>query len=161
MAARTTQPGRFTRRILNLDYGDEQERLRYYETYAVALHLQLIALPAVGAAVIAVAGDSAIGPVLIMLATAFLPLLFGLSHLSRHHVRAETIAMSKRNRGYLTAYAISYLCLVAAIAVRGTLSGLEPGLAVGAAFSLVIGIAAVAVGAQRRRRAEHTSSTDA
>jgi hypothetical protein len=52
MAARTTQPGRFTRLILNLDYGDEQERLRYYETYAVAVHLQLIALPAAGAAVI-------------------------------------------------------------------------------------------------------------
>ena len=49
---------RITRLVLDLDYGDEQERLRYYETYALAVHLQLIGLPAVGAAVIAVAGRS-------------------------------------------------------------------------------------------------------
>ncbi len=162
MPTDTTQPGRLTRLILDLDYGDEQERLRYYELYAVAVHLQLIALPAVGAAVITVGGDSAIGPVLIMLATAFLPILFGLSHLSRHHVRAEAIAMSRRNRGYMIAYGVSYLSLVAAIALRYSVSGLEPGLTILAASGLVIGIAAAAAAteAQRRRRAEHTTGTD-
>lgn len=161
MTAKAKQPGRFTRLILNLDYGDEQERLRYYETYAITVHLQWIALPAAGAAVIAVIGDSAIGPVLIMLGTAFLPVLFGLSHLSRHHVRAETIAMSKRNRSYMIAYAISCLCLVAAIALRGAISGLEPSLAIVVASGLVIGVGVAAVEAQRRRRAEHITSTEA
>lgn len=157
MTTEPTQVGRFTRRILDLDYGDEQERLRYYETYAVALHLQLLALPAAGAAVIAVVGDSAIAPVLIMLAAAFLPVMFGLSHLSRHHVRTDAIAMSERNRGFMIAYAISYLCLVAAIAAHSNLSGLGPGLAIG----VVIGVAALAAQFLRRRRAEHTTGTEA
>lgn len=161
MAVASDSDGRITRLVLDLDYGDEQERLRYYETYAVAVHLQLIGLPAVGAAVIAVAGRSATGPVLVMLATAFVAILFGLSHLRRHGVRAEVIAMSERNRGYLIAYAISYLALVGVIAVRGSRSGFEGGLAIGAASGLVIGLAALGAQARRQRSAEDAPGTDA
>jgi hypothetical protein len=161
MAATSETLGRITGLVLGLDYGDEQERLRYYETYAVAVHLQLIGLPAVGAVVIAVAGRSATVPVLIMLATAFVAILVGLSHLRRHSVRAEAIAMSKRNRGYMIAYAISCLALVSAIASRGSRSGFDGGLAIGAASGLAIGFAALGALAWRQRSAEDAPSTDA
>ena len=152
---------RFTQRILDLDYGDEQERLRYYESYAAMVHLQLIALPAAGALVIAVAGRSATAPVLAMLATAFGAVLFGLFHLRRHQVRTEAIAVSEQNRGYMLAYALSCLTLISAIALRGSGSGFEGGLTMGAVSGLVIGVAALAASARRQRNAEDTSGTEA
>ena len=161
MANRTEALGRITHLVLGLDYGDEQERLRYYETYAVAVHLQLIGLPLAGAATIAVAGRSATGPVLIMLATAFVAILFGLSHLQKHHVRAEAIVMSPRNRGYLIVYASSCLALVSAVAIRGSNgSGFEGGMAIGAVSGLVIMVASLGVNALRQRHAQDDPSTE-
>lgn len=160
MAHRPDALGRITYLVLDLDYGDEQERLRYYETYAVAVHLQLIGLPVVGGAIVALAGRSATGPVLIMLITAFAAILFGLSHLQRHHVRAEAIAMSPRNRRYLIAYALSWLPLVSAIAIRGSRrSGFEGGMAIGAVSSPVIVLAALGVNAWRQRRADDSDES--
>ena len=140
MAAAAKPLERLADRILDLDYGDEQERLRYYETYAVAVHLQLIAMPAMGAAVVAMAGQQAILPVLAMLAVFVAPLLVGLNHLERHRVPAEAIASSERNRGFLRFYGVSCLALVVAIALRADLSGFEGALVVvGVAAGLAIG----------------------
>lgn len=148
---------RLVRQVLDLDYGDEQERLRYYELYATAVHVQLIGLPLVGAGVIAIAGHAATGPVLIMLAAAIVPILAGLSHLQRHRVRIDLIASSRRNRGYSIAYAISCLTLVVAVAIRGSNSGFTGGLTVGAPLGVVAGIAAAAT-ARRHRSAERADA---
>lgn len=150
----TTGPlGRLTHRILDLDYGDEQERLRYYETYAIAVHLQLIALPAVGAVVIGVTGRSAIGPVLAMLGVAFAAILPGLIHLGRHNVRTESIAMSERNRGYMAAYAFSCSTLIVAVVARGSASGsgFGGGFRIGSGVGLGLGLAALALAIRRQR----------
>ncbi|MCP4963485.1 MAG: hypothetical protein GY925_29980 [Actinomycetia bacterium] len=144
--------GRITQSILDLDYGDEQERLRYYETYAIVVHLQLIALPVIAAVVIGVAGRSATGPVLVMLGTAFAPVLFGLVHLTRHNVRTESIAMSGRNRGYMIAYALSCSMLVLAFAARSSGSELRSGFGIGAALGLGVGLAVAVAMAVRRQR---------
>lgn len=151
MASTTGPLGRLTHRILDLDYGDEQERLRYYETYAIAIHLQLIALPVVGAVVIGVAGRSAIGPVLVMLGMAFAAVLPGLIHLGRHNVRTESIAMSERNRGYMTAYAFSCLTLIVSVVVWSGGSGLSGGFGIGSAVGLGLGFAAMALAIRRQR----------
>lgn len=154
----TTGPiGRLTHQILDLDYGDEQERLRYYETYAIAIHLQLIALPAVGAVVIGAAGRSATGPVLVMLGVAFATVLPGLIHLGRHNVRTESIAMSVRNRGYMIAYALSCLTLIVAVVGRGTGFDLDSGFGIGAAVGLGLGFAAVALASRRQSDADDES----
>ncbi len=150
MASTTGPLGRLTHKILDLDYGDEQERLRYYETYAIAVHLQLIALPAVGAVVIGVAGRSATGPVLVMLGMAFAAILPGLIHLGRHNVRTESIAMSERNRGYMAAYALSCLTLIVAVVGRGSGSDLGGGYGIGSAVGLGLGFTAVALASRRR-----------
>ena len=142
--------GRLTHQILDLDYGDEQERLRYYETYAIAIHLQLIALPAVGAVVIGVAGRSATGPVLIMLGVALAAILPGLIHLRRHNVRTESIAMSEQNRGYTVAYALSCLTLIAAVVARGTGSEIGDAAGIGAAVGLGLGFTALALASRRQ-----------
>ncbi|MCP3909718.1 MAG: hypothetical protein GY713_02075 [Actinomycetia bacterium] len=152
-----TRPlGRLTDQILDLDYGDEQERLRYYETYAIAIHLQLIALPAVGAVVIGVAGRSAAGPVLVMLGIAFASVLPGLIHLGRHSVRTELIAMSKRNRGYMVAYALSCLTLFVAVVLR-----LDGSLRKGFALGLGFGFAAMALAIRRGYNTDDTVDPEA
>ncbi len=158
MATTTGPLERLTHQILDLDYGDEQERLRYYETYAIAIHLQLIALPAVGAAVIAVAEPSATGPVLVMLGVAFAAFLPGLIRLDRHHVRTEAIATSKRNRGYMAAYALSWLTLIAAVVGRGLGPDLGGGFGTGSAVGLGFGLAAAAL--TFRRRYESSDSVE-
>lgn len=156
MAITTGLLGRLTHQILDLDYGDEQERLRYYETYAIAVHLQLIAIPAVGAVVIGVAGRSAIGPVLVMLGVAFAAILPGLIHLGRHNVRAESIAMSARNRGYMAAYALSCSTLIVAVVVRGSGSGsgFGGGFRIGSTVGLGLGFVALALATRRQRNVD-------
>lgn len=155
MATTTGPLGRLTHRILDLDYGDEQERLRYYETYAIAVHLQLIALPAVGAVVIGVIGRSAIGPVLVMLGMAFAAILPGLIHLGRHNVRTESIAMSERNRGYMAAYALSCSVLIVAVVARGGGgSGFGGGFRIGSAVGLGLGFVALALATRRQRNVD-------
>ena len=154
MASTTGPLGRLTHQILDLDYGDEQERLRYYETYAIAIHLQLIALPAVGAVGIGVSGRSATGPVLVMLGIAFAAVFPGLIHLGRHNVRTESIAMSERNRGYMAAYALSCMTLVVAVVASGSGSGLGGGFGIGSAVGLGLGFAAVALAARRQRNVD-------
>ena len=156
MASTTGPLGRLNHQILDLDYGDEQERLRYYETYAIAVHLQLIALPAVGAVVIAVSGRSALGPVLIMLGIAFAAVLPGLIHLGRHNVRTESIAMSERNRGYMAAYTLSCLALTVAVVARGGGSGLGGGFRIGSAVGVGLAFAAVALASRRQGNVDPT-----
>lgn len=150
MASATSPFGRLTHQILDLDYGDEQERLRYYETYAIAIHLQLLVLPVVGAIVIGVAGRAVTGPVLIMLGMALATILPGLIHLGRHNVRTESIAMSERNRGYTVAYAVSCLMLIAAVLARGTGSAFGDAAGIGAAVGLGVWFVAVAVASRRQ-----------
>jgi len=142
--------GRLTHQILDLDYGDEQERLRYYETYAIAAHLQLLALPLVGAVVIGVAGRSAIGPVLVMLGMAFATFFPGLIHLGRNNVRTESIALSGRNRGYMVAYALSCLALIVAVVARSGGSGFGGGLGIGSAVGLGLAFAAGVLASRRQ-----------
>lgn len=151
MATPAPSVGRLAHLILDLDYGDEQERLRYYEAYAVVVHLQLVALPAVGAAVILATGGTALGPVLVMLGAVLATIFLGKAHLRRHNVRLELLAMSRQNRGYLTAYLLSCLTLVVAFVVRGPESGLDRGFGLGAVLGLALGIAAVALRARQQR----------
>ncbi len=151
---------RFTHLILDLDYGDEQERLRYYETYAIAVHLQLITLPLIGAAVIAGTGPSATGPVIAMLGTAFAGITFGLSHLRRHNVPVEAIAMAKRNRGYQATYVLAFMTLVAAVVVRGSGPGFERYLGTGAALGFTLGIAGLARQVHRQRGVDHAAEPE-
>ena len=105
--------------ILALEYGDEQERLRYYEAYAVIIHLQLIVLPIVGAIVLFAAGSSAVAPVLAVLGAYVGSIFLGKIHLERYQVPMELIALSGRNRLYMALYAGVWALLVVALATAG------------------------------------------
>ena len=122
MSKLTTTSLGLTDAILDLDYGDEQERFRYYEAYAVIVHLQLILIPIAGAVAVFAFGSSAIAPVLAMLFAVFSCVLLGKLHLERHQVPMELIALSARNRTYLGVYLVAWLVLLIAIATTG-LSG--------------------------------------
>lgn len=145
--------------ILDLDYGDEQERLRYFETYAIVVHLQLIALPVIAAAVIGICGQNAMGPALIMLGAALTAMLIGATHLDRHNVRTESIAISERNRGYLVVYALSLLTVVLACIARG--SGTTRGIGIGAAVGIIIGLAAIVFAVRHRRVSREPNDPEA
>ncbi|MDJ0664007.1 MAG: hypothetical protein QNJ75_05565 [Acidimicrobiia bacterium] len=154
MAKLTPSTTRLADAILDLEYGDEQERLRYYEAYAVIVHLQLIVLPIVAAIVVIASGASAIVPSLAVLAGVFGCLLFGKLHLERYHVRMELIAFSGRNRGYLVLYALAWALLIVALAsasIGG--SSFRNGFAIGAAIGAVVGVALLVIRARRHRHA--------
>ncbi len=138
--------------ILGLEYGDEQERLRYYEAYAVIVHLQLIMLPIVGAVVVFVAGTSAVVPLLAVLAAFFGSILFGKLHLQRYQVPMELIALSGRNRTYIALYALAWVLFIVAMATAGMDgSSFRSGFAVGALIGAVVGLVTLAIRARRQR----------
>lgn len=152
---------RLTDAILDLDYGDEQERTRYYEAYAVIVHLQLIGLPIVGAVVVFALGASAIAPALAMLVAAFGCVLFGMVHLQRHHVPLEPIAFSARNRLYLGLYALAWMLLVLALVTAGSDgSSFGRGAAIGAVIGAPIGLVALVVGVRRQRELIDDAAVD-
>ena len=157
----TSQTARLTKAILELDYGDEQERLRYYEAYALMVHLHLIVLPVVAAAAIAVIGADAVAASLAILAAYLVCTLVGKLHLERHQVRLELIALSGRNRTYLVLYGIAWVLLLVTVAAAGVGdSSFGSGFAIGATAGIVAGVVALAVRANRQRRAESDSIGD-
>lgn len=141
--------GRLTELILGLDFGDEQERLRYYEAYAVMVHVQLIAVPIVGAITILLTGHTATLPVAVMMAAVFATVGVAKVHLKHHHVRHELLVLSGKNRQYLAASVGAGLALIAATAARGFEAGIDTDFAAGAAVGMGGALCAVALRARR------------
>jgi len=144
---------RIAEAILDLDYGDEQERLRYYEAYAVIIHLQLILLPLAAAIAIFAFGSSATAPVLILLSAGFAPIFVGKAYLKRRNVRLELIATSARNRLFTGAYFVVCSALIVALAGRGG-SESNTALAAGAVAGAGLAVAVVAFRSRQQRDAD-------
>lgn len=114
-------------------YGDERERLRYYEAHSAMLTVQTYLLPLVAAAVIAVAGKSSIAPVLVL---TFVPLFLasmGLAYLKRQNVSLATNTFRKPLRSVV--YLLSYMTLPLAIFYQESTS---PSVFIGMATGLVM-----------------------
>ncbi len=141
---------RLTDSILGLNYGDEQERLRYFEAYAVMVHVQLIALPVIGATLIVGFGTHATAPVAALLVAVLASMLIGKIHLRRNHVRLELLALSRQNRKYLTAYLAAWLTLFGAVASRG-LGHLDPAFAMGAAVGMATALFTISARVRKSR----------
>ncbi len=161
MSTLTTATARLTDTILDLEYGDEQERFRYYEAYAVIVHLQLLVLPAIGAVAVFALGVSAIAPLLAFLAAIFGCMLFGRTHLERYHVPIELIALSGRNRTYVVLYALSWAFLMVALATAGIgESGFGAGFAIGASVGAAVGLAVLVIRARRQRSMANAAAAE-
>jgi hypothetical protein len=148
---------RITEAILDLDYGDEQERLRYYEAYAVMVHLQLILFPLAGAIALFAFGSAATAPVLILLSAGFAPIFVGKAYLKRRNVRLELIATSARNRLFAGAYFVACSALIVALVAKGGFES-NVALAAGAVAGAGLAVAVVSVRYRQQRDADAVDS---
>gem|GEM_PF-1290940 len=97
-------------------YGDERERLRYYESHSAMLTAQTYLIPVVSAIVILIFGKSAIAPILIVTAIPTLLAFYALIYLSGENVSLERNAFRKPWRAFW--YFAAYLTLPLAILLK-------------------------------------------
>ncbi|HLL67794.1 MAG TPA: hypothetical protein VK453_19075 [Micromonosporaceae bacterium] len=86
---RTTIFDRIARWTLDSDgdlYGDERERLRWYEGIAFAANLQWIAVPWAAAVLVWTLGRPAVLPLAVVLATMYLPMMLCYGYVQRRRV---------------------------------------------------------------------------
>ena len=84
---------RFVRWILDVDgeiYGDERERLRWYEAIALAASFQWLAVPWALAVTVWFVPRDAVWALLVVLFAFWVPLLLVTAHVHRHRVRPVT-----------------------------------------------------------------------
>ncbi len=88
-------------------YGDERERLRYYETHSAMLTVQTYVMPVIAAIVIAIAGKNSIAPVLVLTSIPTFLAIMGLTYLRQEGVPLvrNTFRKPLRTLIYFLAYA--------------------------------------------------------
>ncbi|HYY12281.1 MAG TPA: hypothetical protein VE781_15195 [Kineosporiaceae bacterium] len=161
----TSRLDRLVARILDRDgtlYGDEQERLRYYESSTVVASLQGILVPwtlVVGALV----GGLQVAAVVVAVAVVYyVPWLVGATYVRRRRVRTTPARFGRSWVALAALTAAPYpllLVIVAAQYVAAHPSGAARGF-LGGAVGGIAGATAVAVLAlARKRRAEHEGAT--
>jgi hypothetical protein len=152
----TTVLDRFVRWNLDLDgdlYGDERERLRWYEGTAVSATVQMIALPWAAAILIWPLGRPAVLPLTVLL--ALLVLAMSLTTLYVHSRRVDTVPRRWSGKRMLLS-TLSGLPIV--VFVIGVLRAVDPdsstwqGAVVGAVVGGAIGLVGVALQVRNRRR---------
>jgi hypothetical protein len=124
-------------------YGDEQERLRWYEGIAVAASIQWLLVPWVIAAAIWMGGRPVVSYMLAVTAALYIPQLITLRYALKSRVRLQNQWSAK---GVVTGVlsAGGYLAIVAG-AVRAYDNGFDPaglkGAAVGGPIGLLLAVA--------------------
>jgi hypothetical protein len=155
--------------MLDLDgdlYGDEQERLRWYEATAVAASVQWFLVPWVLAVLIWAANGSATVPLLIVAAAVYLPLLLLSAYAKRHRVRTLPDRWSRKRIVLTVASALPYLVIIGG-AVRALvlqasgwpMHGMPVGMLIGLPIGLAGGVFAIRA-ARRREQAHENDSRD-
>ncbi|GGQ38635.1 hypothetical protein GCM10010166_01400 [Couchioplanes caeruleus subsp. azureus] len=142
-------------------YGDERERLRWYEGTAIAASLQWPVVPLVSAVMVWTLGRPAVVPLAVVLVANYLPMLISNSYVQRR--RVETMpARWSRKRIAVTAMGVVPYLLFAVGAVYAVVDSaahvvaLIAILVVAAASVLLLGLMTI-----RRRRREATAVPEA
>jgi hypothetical protein len=158
---RDTPLDRFVGWILDPDgvmYGDERERLRYYEssTFVASLHGVLVPWTLLACAVL---GGRAVAPVVIAVAAAFVvPWILGSTHVRRRRVRTTP---SRVSTVFVVTALLTWLPypLLVLVVTRQFTAGSESGFARGFWFGVIGGsiggAVAGVIGLVRQHRAEH------
>ncbi len=143
-------------------YGDERERLRWYEGIAVAASVQWILVPW-ALAVLAWMADREVAPHLVVVAFVFYAPQFLVSvHLVRTKVDINKVTWHRKRVIATVATALPFLVMVVGL-VRAFDEGLDPdGLIGGAIGGTVGGVAAILIAraVARRRVAEEGNMGD-
>jgi hypothetical protein len=135
-------------------YGDERERLRWYEGMAAATQLQLIAMPCAAAVLVLVLGRPAVLPLAVLLGILYLSSLLTLGYVKRRSVDTA-IARWTRIRVVLALLGIVpyFLFVLASVnAYRG--GSTTTGALVGGCVGIIAAVIGLALDGRRRRRRE-------
>jgi hypothetical protein len=143
-------------------YGDERERLRWYEGMAAASQLQLIVMPLVGAGSVLAFGRPAVVPLALVMSIMYLSTFVTLAYVRRRGVdtaparwtRTRVVLGLLSGAPYLL---FAFACVIAYQRAGAVSDSTLAGMGVGAA----IGVAATVFGLvrdTRRRRAQEAAA---
>jgi hypothetical protein len=137
-------------------YGDERERLRWYEGIATAASLQRMALPWAAAILAWTVGRSAVVPAAVLLAVLYIPMVMSLVYVRRRRVDTTPRSWSAKRIEVTVLSVLPYVLFVlgACYAYRSTDAGLFRGAAIGAVIGGLLGFGKAVVESRQRRRRE-------
>jgi hypothetical protein len=136
-------------------YGDERERLRWYEGMATAASLQWLTVPWAAALLVWPLGKPSVLPLTVVLVVLVIPMALCAIYVRRRQVDTEVHAWTGKRVLWSVLGALPYV-----VFVIGSLYVLQPesstwlGAIVGAVFGGAVGTVFAVVGVRRRRRQE-------
>ncbi len=137
-------------------YGDERERLRWYEGIATAASLQWLAVPWAAAIVVWPLGKASVVPLTVVLVALVLPMILCTVYVQRSRVVTDVRAWTAKRILLQAAAGLPYVifCYGAFYSYRGSDSSTLWGAIVGGAVGAAGGIVATVIGTRRKRRQE-------
>jgi hypothetical protein len=143
-------------------YGDERERLRWYEGIATAASLQWLAIPWAAAVLVWVLGRPSVLPLAVVLAALIVPMAVCTAYVRRRRVDTEVHSWNRKRVLLAAGFGLPIVTFVigAFYAYAGPASSVWRGAIVGAAFGGLLGVAASVLSARRKRREEATAAGD-
>jgi membrane associated rhomboid family serine protease len=140
-------------------YGDERERLRWYEGIATAASLQWMAIPWAAALMVWIIGRSAVPPLTVIMVVLLVPIGMASVYVKRRRVDTDVKEWTRKRVVVSVLNGLPWVLFIA-----GSLHAFDdgatntlPGMAVGAVVGGVLGGVAGVVG-KRRRKARETSA---
>ncbi|MGA5300189.1 hypothetical protein ACPCHT_09695 [Nucisporomicrobium flavum] len=136
-------------------YGDERERLRWYEGMTTAASLHHLLLPWAAAVMVWALGKPSVLPLAVMLAALWVPMMVATLYVRHRQVDTTPRSWSAKRIVLLVAGVTPY-----AVFVVGAQYVTDPddsswlGSAVGSVFGALLGVAAAIVKGRRRARQE-------
>ena len=137
-------------------YGDERERLRWYEGIATAAGLQWLAVPWVAAIMVWPLGRASVIPLAVVLVVMIVPMMICSVYVQRSRVTTDVRPWTRKRILLQAVSGLPYLIFFygALYAYAGPDSSTLRGAIIGGAFGAVIGIVATVIGTRRKRRQE-------
>ena len=140
-------------------YGDEQERLRWYEGIALTASIQWIVVPW-ALAVMAWIGGRAVAPYLLIAAVVFyLPILLTNAYVTRWRVRLFAGGWTRKRIVISVLSGLPYVVLVIGLA-RAYDGFDDPAMVISGAVGALIGLGAVVIGFRRDSRRAAAAGPD-
>jgi hypothetical protein len=135
-------------------YGDERERLRWYEGIATAASLQWIGVPWAAAVLVWVLGRPAVLPLAVVLAVMYLPMLLCTAYVRRRRVDTLPRTWSPKKLLVSVLGGLPYVLFVIGVAVAWAPPSLARSMAVGSVVGGVLGAGTLVLAGRRGARRE-------
>ena len=158
----TSMLDRVVRWNLDLDgdiYGDERERLRWYEGITTAASMQWIGVPWAAAALVWVLGKPSVLPLAVVLVVLVVPMALCTAYVRRRRVDTVVRSWSRKRVVLSSLGGVPFVVFfVGALFAYDRSSHEWQGAAAGALFGAVLGGVMSAAGKRRRRRQEEAAA---